>query len=397
MTPKAQEALNFPGRWLPAGITAERARLRAKPPAGSRRASSASRRCSTACRRPTFRGQRRRHATVLHRAQSSWHYRCRRSRRLQHLSAASTLRCRSSGAKNRCRCGSPTACSRRTSAPNSTEYQQPHAIPADGIRRRHAALQRHRRADHRRACTTTMRPTQPPRTSSFEMIRWAATQGLAVTIHWQEDKSVPSAPRSLRTSSTSETPIAPLALVHRAPRQRVRRNAGAHEGARYRLDHAGRDVPRRRPYRGAGRRGARRMPPIVTALRAGVHVGAGTDAHRVAILQPVRRPAMDARRQDRRRTIDARPGRNAVARDRPAPLHGDSAWFSFDETRRGSLEIGKLADFAILDQDYFSVPVERIGRTALAADRGGRQGGPCRYALCARAMSALPGSRFSSP
>ena len=31
---------------------------------------------------------------------------------------------------------------------------------------------------------------------------------------------------------------------------------------------------------------ARRMPPIVTALRAGVHVGAGTDAHRVASYNP---------------------------------------------------------------------------------------------------------------
>jgi predicted amidohydrolase YtcJ len=40
-----------------------------------------------------------------------------------------------------------------------------------------------------------------------------------------------------------------------------------------------------------------------------------------------------------------------------------SAWFSFDETKRGSIEVGKLADFAILDQDFFAVPVERIGRT----------------------------------
>ena len=40
-----------------------------------------------------------------------------------------------------------------------------------------------------------------------------------------------------------------------------------------------------------------------------------------------------------------------------------SAWFSFDDDRRGTLEVGKWADFAILDQDYFSVPVERIGRT----------------------------------
>jgi predicted amidohydrolase YtcJ len=41
-----------------------------------------------------------------------------------------------------------------------------------------------------------------------------------------------------------------------------------------------------------------------------------------------------------------------------------SAWFCFDETRRGTLETGKLADFAILDRDFLSVPVEQIGATA---------------------------------
>jgi predicted amidohydrolase YtcJ len=47
---------------------------------------------------------------------------------------------------------------------------------------------------------------------------------------------------------------------------------------------------------------------------------------------------MDARRQDGRRATDAR-------------------------TRR-TLENGKLADFAILNQDFMSVPVEQIGATA---------------------------------
>ena len=37
---------------------------------------------------------------------------------------------------------------------------------------------------------------------------------------------------------------------------------------------------------------------------------------------------------------------------------------AFDETRRGTLESGKLADFAILNQDFMSVPVEQIGATA---------------------------------
>ena len=38
-----------------------------------------------------------------------------------------------------------------------------------------------------------------------------------------------------------------------------------------------------------------------------------------------------------------------------------SAWFAFDEARRGSLEVGKLADLAVLSDDYLTVPTDQIG------------------------------------
>ena len=38
-----------------------------------------------------------------------------------------------------------------------------------------------------------------------------------------------------------------------------------------------------------------------------------------------------------------------------------SAWFSFDDGVRGSLEVGKLADLAVLSRDYMTIPVEEIG------------------------------------
>ena len=38
-----------------------------------------------------------------------------------------------------------------------------------------------------------------------------------------------------------------------------------------------------------------------------------------------------------------------------------SAWFSFDDDVRGSLEVGKLADLAVLSDDYLTVPLGEIG------------------------------------
>ena len=37
-----------------------------------------------------------------------------------------------------------------------------------------------------------------------------------------------------------------------------------------------------------------------------------------------------------------------------------SAWFSGDEKRVGSLEVGKLADLVVLSKDYLTVPEDDI-------------------------------------
>jgi hypothetical protein len=39
-----------------------------------------------------------------------------------------------------------------------------------------------------------------------------------------------------------------------------------------------------------------------------------------------------------------------------------SAWFSGEEDKKGSIEVGRLADLAVLSADYFSVPEEEIKR-----------------------------------
>jgi predicted amidohydrolase YtcJ len=50
-----------------------------------------------------------------------------------------------------------------------------------------------------------------------------------------------------------------------------------------------------------------------------------------------------------------------------------SAYASFAETRVGSLEVGKLADLAVLSQDIFAVPPKTVGKTAVVLTMVGGQ------------------------
>lgn len=215
-------------------------------------------------------------------------------------------------------------------------------------------------------------PDAAARAKFLEIIRWAAKQGLTVTIHWQEDKSVREL-LDLYDEVNKETPLAPLRwsiahLDNTSPETLARMKA---LGVGWTMQDA--------MYLGGDRivaqagEAARQMPPIVTALRTGVHVGAGTDAHRVASYNPfvALQWMLDGK------TVGGLPTRGAdetPSREDALRLYTvGSAWFCFDETRRGTLEAGKLADFAILDRDFMSVPVEQIGATAsLLTVVGGR-------------------------
>ncbi len=104
------------------------------------------------------------------------------------------------------------------------------------------------------------------------------------------------------------------------------------------------------------------MPPVNTAAKIGVAVGAGTDAHRVASYNPF--TALQW-------FIDGKTvGGAAIRGPEETPTRADalrfytigSAWFSRDEQTRGSLEVGKLADLAVLSGDYLTVPADQIGR-----------------------------------
>jgi predicted amidohydrolase YtcJ len=216
-------------------------------------------------------------------------------------------------------------------------------------------------------------PNDEQKAKFVEVLRWAAQQKLALTVHWSEDSSVGHLLEMFERVN-GETPIAPLrwSIAHLE-------NASPATLARMAALGVGWTMQEAMYYGGdaaiaqRGEATAGRMPPVVSALRAGVHVGAGTDAHRVATYNPfvVLQWLLDGR------TVSGKAQRVAAeipSRDEALRLYTlGSAWFAFDEARRGSLEPGKLADFAILDQDITTVPVDRIGRTvSLLTAVGGR-------------------------
>lgn len=106
---------------------------------------------------------------------------------------------------------------------------------------------------------------------------------------------------------------------------------------------------------------ARRAPPIKTGLKMGLKVAAGTDSDQVAPYNPFvsLRWLLDGK------AIDGTPLRGpeeSPNREEALRMYTiNAAWFSLDDDKRGSLETGKFADLAVLNDDYMTVPVEKVG------------------------------------
>jgi predicted amidohydrolase YtcJ len=105
-----------------------------------------------------------------------------------------------------------------------------------------------------------------------------------------------------------------------------------------------------------GKEVAQRSPPLRRMLELGIPVGAGTDATVVTPHDPWRCLWWLVTGQ----SLDGAAARIPEQRlTRPEALRlytAGSAWFSFDERTRGTLQPGRLADLAVLSEDYFRVP-----------------------------------------
>jgi predicted amidohydrolase YtcJ len=111
-----------------------------------------------------------------------------------------------------------------------------------------------------------------------------------------------------------------------------------------------------------GVQAAEHTPPFKRMLEMGVHVGAGTDATRVASYDPwnalywlVTGKTLGG--------LSLYPQRNRLDRAEALDLYTRAnTWFSNEEGLKGQIKVGQLADFAILSEDYFGVPEHDIRR-----------------------------------
>lgn len=109
-----------------------------------------------------------------------------------------------------------------------------------------------------------------------------------------------------------------------------------------------------------GAEAAAQSPPFKKMLAMGIPVGAGSDATRVASYNPwVSLYWLTAGKTVGGATLYPEANRLDRMEALRRYTHG-SAWFSGDEHAKGLVAPGHLADLAVISDDYFSVPEERI-------------------------------------
>jgi predicted amidohydrolase YtcJ len=204
------------------------------------------------------------------------------------------------------------------------------------------------------------RPTEADKDRYYQIAKWAAGQGMSLTMHWNRDATADQL-LTIFERVNKEVPIGPLrwSIAHlndASPKSLERMKAlGMGWTVQDAMYFGGEQFQQQ-----AGPEAARRVPPVETAKRIGVPIGAGTDAHRVASYNPFTALQwfLDGK------TV----GGVAIRGPEETPSRADalrfytmgSAWFSRDEGQRGSLEPGKLADLAVLSKDYMTIPVDQV-------------------------------------
>ena len=203
-------------------------------------------------------------------------------------------------------------------------------------------------------------PSALDQASLKEVLVWAAQQKLTATFHWNTNETVHML-LDVIEAVNQNTPVSSLrwsiAHLNNASIESLQRmqalnmgwlvqNASHFEHGRF-LDKYGSQE-------------SLRIPPIATAMKLGIAIGAGTDAHRVMSYNPFvsLQWLIDGKTVDGQNT---RAATELLSRMDALKLYTQgSAWFAHADKDRGNLQVGMLADLAVLDKDFLTIPTQDI-------------------------------------
>ncbi|THD62621.1 MAG: amidohydrolase [Bradyrhizobium sp.] len=195
-----------------------------------------------------------------------------------------------------------------------------------------------------------------------ELLRWAASKGYTIQLHWNPDRTVDNLLDVVEDIS-KDYPVRDLRWtvlhLYNASEDHLKRmkSLGLIWGVQDGLYFGGEKLQRE-----VGVEPARRLPPIATGLRLGLTVAGGTDAHRVSSYNPFvsLQWYLDGTTIG---GIQTRGDAEAPSRRQALEMYTrNSAFMANDDDSRGTLEPGKFADLAVLSADYLTVPVKEIGK-----------------------------------
>ncbi len=195
-----------------------------------------------------------------------------------------------------------------------------------------------------------------------ELLHWAAAKGYTIQIHWNPDRTVHDL-LDIVEDIEKDYPVRDLrwTVLHlynasEASLQRMKALGliwGVQDGLYFGGERLQQEV---------GAEAAKAMPRISTAMKLGLTVAGGTDAHRVSSYNPFVALQWYLDGTTIGGTV-ARDAAEAPSRRQALEMYTrNSAFMANDDAWRGTLEPGKLADLAVLDADYMTAPVKQIGR-----------------------------------
>jgi predicted amidohydrolase YtcJ len=204
--------------------------------------------------------------------------------------------------------------------------------------------------------------TPDGKTKLAELLRWAASKGYTIQLHWNPDRTVRDL-LDIVEDINKDYPVRDLRWtvlhLYNASEDSLKRMQalgliwGVQDGLYFGGERLQQEV---------GVEAAKQMPRIATALKLGLTVAAGTDAHRVSSYNPFvsLQWYLDGTTIG---GVKTRSDEQAPSRAQALEMYTRAgAFMANEDISRGTLEPGKFADLAVLSADYLSAPVNEIGR-----------------------------------